>query len=166
MRKSITMYFSRWKPIRKKHYQNRGHAFALYKSNGMLKLMAMMRVIRPLMESYREKTKKPSGQDGFEYMMNTAWAVEWTKKTWQRPTLPRTSRSTIGDEAFHCRVRDGNVCFRFSMVTRKFIMMLKWINIGWKCFQNGNSNMVKPHGLLVPVSWTCCHAYTSGLSTS
>ena len=35
------------------------------------------------------------------------------------------SRSTIGDEAFHCRVRDGNVCCRFSMVTRKFIMMLK-----------------------------------------
>ena len=30
------------------------------------------------------------------------------KKTWRRPTLPRTSRSTIGEEAFHFRVRDGN----------------------------------------------------------
>ena len=47
------------------------------------------------------------------------------KKTWQRPTLPRTSRSTIGEEAFHCRVRDGNVCFHFSMVTRKFTMLFK-----------------------------------------
>ena len=35
--------------------------------------------------------------------------VEGYKKTWQRPTLPHTKCSTIGDEAFHGRVRDGNV---------------------------------------------------------
>ena len=34
--------------------------------------------------------------------------AEGLKKTWRRPTLPRTSRSTIGEEAFHFRVRDGN----------------------------------------------------------
>ena len=45
------------------------------------------------------------------------------KKAWRRPTLPRTSRSTIGEEAFHGRVRDGNVWDRFSMVTRRTVVL-------------------------------------------
>ena len=31
------------------------------------------------------------------------------KEVRQRPTLPHTKCSTIGEEAFHGRVRDGNV---------------------------------------------------------
>ena len=41
------------------------------------------------------------------------------KKSWQRPTLPRTSRSTIGARAFYFRVRDGNGYFHSAMATSR-----------------------------------------------
>ncbi len=41
------------------------------------------------------------------------------KKNRRLPTLPETNSSTIGDEAFYFRVRDGNGYFHFSMVTSK-----------------------------------------------
>ena len=41
------------------------------------------------------------------------------KKTWQLPTLPRTSRSTIGVRAFYFRVREGNGYFHPAMATRR-----------------------------------------------
>ena len=54
--------------------------------------------------------------------------VERQKKTWQRPTLPHTKCSTIGEEAFHGRVRFtvvfgmGTCGSRLSMATRKAIV--------------------------------------------
>ena len=57
------------------------------------------------------------------------------KKTWRRPTLPQTNCSTIGEEAFHGRVRDGNGCFRFSMVTRKIIISHTGCNAEMRCFR-------------------------------
>ena len=44
-----------------------------------------------------------------------------TKKSWQLPTLPRTSRSTIGVRAFYFRVRDGNGYFHSAMATSRII---------------------------------------------
>ena len=45
------------------------------------------------------------------------WA---TNNSWQRPTLPHSHPcSTIGAEGLNCRVRNGNGCFPFAIVTRK-----------------------------------------------
>ena len=94
----------------------------------------------------------------------------------RRPTLPRgPPRSTIGAEGLNFRVRNGTGCFPFAMATETL----------WRCgaptaSREPHSGRVhtglespprpgvveaKPLGLLVPVSSTCCHASTSGLST-
>ena len=49
----------------------------------------------------------------------SGWKVN--KKSWQRPTLPRTNRSTIGARAFYFRVRDGNGYFHSAMATSRRI---------------------------------------------
>ena len=74
------------------------------------------------------------------------------KETWQLPTLPRTSRSTIGVRAFHLRVRDGNVCFNPAMAARK-VQVRARVDMHVLNPSSGteNDNMVKPHGSLVPV---------------
>ena len=50
------------------------------------------------------------------------------KKNLATTYSPTENRSTIGEEAFHYRVRDGNECFHFSMVTRKFTLLVKPFN--------------------------------------
>ena len=93
------------------------------------------------------------------------------------------SCSTIGATMLNFRVRDGIGCFIGAMITKP-----RQNNID--CYFNqtlcsklsilcGNCvwlldfsrqvclllDQIKPIGPLVPVSWTCYHAYTSGLST-
>ena len=79
----------------------------------------------------------------------------------RRPTLPQTCAcSTIGAEGLNCRVRDGNGCDPFAMITQKSS------NTRWHtCCMSKIHFMVKPNGLLVTVSSTYCYAYTPGLST-
>ena len=57
------------------------------------------------------------------------------KKTWQLPTLPEASSSTIGVRAFYLRVRDGNVYFHSAMVTRIFMNSLNTLNESHQYFQ-------------------------------
>src|ERR1700709_290839 len=99
----------------------------------------------------------------------------------RRPTLPRSGpRSTIGAERLSFRVRDGTGRFPLAMIAETL----------WRCQvlpvprkggrpHLGNRTVDAKHlstmsikvsvwqvlGLLVPVSCTCCHASTSGLST-
>ena len=79
----------------------------------------------------------------------------------RRPTLPHSYPcSTIGAKGLNFRVRDGFGCFPFAITTEKNCMRYKLIKT-----LNSIKIVAKPHGLLVPVSSTCCHAYTPGLST-
>ena len=66
------------------------------------------------------------------------------KKSWQRPTLPRTSRSTIGARAFYFRVRDGNGYFHSAMATSR----PSWGARDGAPDGRGRAkgNMAKPHG--------------------
>ena len=88
-------------------------------------------------------------------------------------------RTTIGDEAFHRPVRDGEGWFRHSMTARQTIQRTEGRQpnsqnpnpIRGACFPNSNSESahgygIKPLGQLVPVSLTRRRASTSGLSTS
>jgi hypothetical protein len=43
------------------------------------------------------------------------------KRSWQRHTLPDLKSSTICAEGLNCRVRDGNGCFPFAIVTRTIL---------------------------------------------
>ena len=101
------------------------------------------------------------------------------KKSRQRPTLPHGFPcSTIGSEELNFRVRDGIGCGLLEITTGNF-----WIassasarNEGCARISQSESrarssnvclrDMVKPHGLLVPVSSADCSASTPGLSTS
>lgn len=70
------------------------------------------------------------------------------------------SRSTIGAEDLNDRVRDGIGCLPLAMTTRptEHAQVL-----GNRIFRL--LDRIKPIGRLVPVSYTCCHASTPGLST-
>ena len=65
------------------------------------------------MISIKEKPKQKKQKK------TTQTSGEKTKKSWQLPTLPRTSRSTIGVRAFYFRVRDGNGYFHSAMATSR-----------------------------------------------
>ena len=103
------------------------------------------------------------------------------KNVRRRPTLPRGGpRSTIGAERLSFRVRDGTGRFPLAMVAETLWRYgphrLKTKRRGPYL---GNRTVDAKHlstmsikvsvwqvlGLLVPVSCTCCHASTSGLST-
>src|SRR4051812_13960276 len=97
----------------------------------------------------------------------------------RRPTLPRSGpRSTIGAERLSFRVRDGTGRFPLAMVAETL-----WRYGPHRLKETGTAPR-EPHsgrdsagrspqslclwqvlGLLVPVSYTCYHASTSGLST-
>ena len=66
-------------------------------------------------------------------------------------------RSTIGAEGFHGRVRDGIGWGTLAMATRP-----ERCAVG---VFSGERWLIKPFERLVPVSFTCCHASTPGLST-
>ena len=113
---------------------------------------------------------------------------DFEKYSRRRPTLPPgCPGSTIGAEGLNFRVRNGNGCVPLAMATGILISTAKNLIIEYlpysrlpvtarltalsqeHSFKSGVEVMkktVKPHGLLVPVSSTCCHASTSGLSTS
>ena len=100
-------------------------------------------------------------------------------------------RSTIGAEGFHGRVRDGIGCGSLAIATRSWRptrMCPGWCpgcaELGWllidacwigssggcrilwdRAFAVGGGGSIKPIERLVPVSFTCCHASTPGLST-
>ena len=89
----------------------------------------------------------------------------------RRPTLPHGCPcSTIGAVELNFRVRDGNGCDLHAMVTGKLrIEMKSYLSLISVQTTNPNLDelrMVKPHGRLVPVSFTARTASTSGLSTS
>ena len=104
------------------------------------------------------------------------------------PTLPHTCAcSTIGAGRLNFRVRDGNGWNPLAVITRKSLLeafgaydsetFMEFA--GSEYFIDGTYQqetkltklkrtinfMVKPNGLLVTVSSTCYHAYTSVLST-
>ena len=61
--------------------------------------------------------------------------------------------STIGAWVFHFRVRDGNGCCRPAMAARKKARLEareRPVRPSGRP-RDGNGNMVKPHGTLVPV---------------
>ena len=97
----------------------------------------------------------------------------------RRPTLPRSGpRSTIGAERLSFRVRDGTGRFPLAMVAET--LWRYGPPTGAVSHQRNSSrgdrtpgtaqwtqtrSMWQVLGLLVPVSCTCYHASTSGLST-
>src|SRR3954470_14187094 len=96
-------------------------------------------------------------------------AVSFKRVVRRRPTLPRGGpRSTIGAVGLSFRVRNGTGRFPYAMAAETL----------WRC-QAFPTASREPHsereaarsvcgqvlGLLVPVSSTCRHASTSGLST-
>ena len=86
----------------------------------------------------------------------------------RRPTLPHNySCSTMGAEELNDRVRDGNGCGLLAGATAP--KGATYLNRGKiECFNPLNlfrERMVKPHGPLVPVSFTHYCASTPGLST-
>jgi hypothetical protein len=96
----------------------------------------------------------------------------------RRPTLPRSGpRSTIGAERLSFRVRDGTGRFPLAMVAETLWRYGPHRRCGDRTSGTAqwtrNRLRAKPAtlgmwqvlGLLVPVSYTCCHASTSGLST-
>ena len=112
------------------------------------------------------------------------------KKGWRRRTLPQSLLcSTIRAARLNGRVRDGNgcvprakatnhicrvqrvgvryimppmvsgVCSLVLLVLRHSVFLLRIIR--WR----GRRTAVKPHGQLVRLGYTCCHASTCRLST-
>ena len=100
------------------------------------------------------------------------------------PTLPRgLPRSTIGAEGLNFRVRNGTGCFPFAMAAETLLRckpaqgqalsrrpsLANWFPTAPREPHSGRKQRIrveaKPLGLLVPVSCTCYHASTSGLST-
>jgi hypothetical protein len=76
--------------------------------------------------------------------------------------------STIGAGGLNGRVRDGNGCFPSAITAGRRIQPGR---VRFREQARGSSPqaeliMVKPHGHLVPVSFTPCGASTPGLSTS
>ena len=98
--------------------------------------------------------------------------------------IPRT---IIGAASFHGPVRDGKAWFQRAMVVREDDasagspwLVSRWLHrpvleevLGSTIAQPKSARTakhacgyrIKPHGQLVPVSSTCCHASTPGLST-
>ena len=75
--------------------------------------------------------------------------------------------STISATVLNGRVREGTGCFTCAIATKPNKMQRTPIVRDWEIqiliwlFLN----QIKPIGPLVPVNWTCYHAYISGLST-
>ena len=98
-------------------------------------------------------------------------------------------RSTIGAEGFHGRVRNGVGCRPLAMATRlsehgvtdavrdemspvrRPSFVLFWVNASLRGLllrmmpASGEAWLCKSVERLGPVSFTCCHAFTPGLST-
>ena len=56
-------------------------------------------------------------------------------KSQQRPTLPHSYPcSTIGAEGLNFRVRNGNGCFPFAMVTKKTVSVSESVSVSRKYF--------------------------------
>src|SRR5689334_2908900 len=102
----------------------------------------------------------------------------------RRPTLPRSGpRSTIGAERLSFRVRDGTGRFPLAMVAETLWRCgphrgrpfdwpgdrtsgtAQWTRRASAETLTQRLGMWQVLGLLVPVSYTCYHASTSGLST-
>ena len=82
--------------------------------------------------------------------------------TWQRLTLPHGHPwSTISAIELNFPVRNGKECFLYAIITRYQSVLWKLhMNFCWSSVFIGQAL-----DLLVSVSWTCYHAYTSDLST-